>query len=394
MPRSILSKTFFALLLIFCSCVEPYKPELNAADLEPQLVVEGRVTDEEGPFKVRLTNSGSVYTDQGIFNVNPVLNAEVKITDDMGNEYPLLPMEEGWYETPEKNLHGVPGNTYTLHITDDKGIKYESTPAFMPHVSPIDSVYYEEEPKTVIDGKNVSTENWLNILLNTQASGDDPKYFMWQFDETWEFNMPQNVELRYTVGISQYVWLNRDVDVIPEKLHCWVTEKSKSILIKSTAGNQVNGIQRFLLTAIAPDDDRFSIRYSILVKQFALTRELFVFFDKLKKLNETNGGIYDNVPAAVFGNISSHVENKSALGYFFASQVKTKRIFITFAQAPLRTGNSAYSACEYYPPVPYPPWAPYYLLGTADGGTTPVGSSSEYCADCRVRGTKTKPDFW
>ena len=34
-----------------------------------------------------------------------------------GNVYLLYENEAGWYETEEKDLKGIPGNTYTLMVT-------------------------------------------------------------------------------------------------------------------------------------------------------------------------------------------------------------------------------------------------------------------------------------
>jgi hypothetical protein len=103
---------FFAIVLCISiilpmeSCVEPITPSLNEDDAEPVLVVDSKITNEEGPFKVKLTISVPVNV---MYYPEPVLNADVRISDDHGNVYQLIGDQFGKYETAEKNLKGVPG---------------------------------------------------------------------------------------------------------------------------------------------------------------------------------------------------------------------------------------------------------------------------------------------
>ncbi len=386
------------IIALFSSCIEKFTPSLNKSDAQNLLVVEGQITDEPGPFKVRLTRSVPVYTFERTNIIVPVTDADVHIFDDRGNAYRLNPGNNGWYETGNKNLKGVPGNNYTLQITDYDGTIYESTTELMPEVPPVDSVFFEEEQRIRIEGEDVYLEDWLNILLNTQSSDNGIHYYKWEFEETWEFKMPEYIKvvkhyfIEQKIIDSQFIKL---VEIDPEKLHCWVSEASKSILVKSTSDNLSGEVNGFPLTSIGPEDDRLGIRYSILVKQYTLNKELYDFFKKLEKVNETNGGMYDKMPIPLYGNIQSVSGNTKALGYFLASGVKTKRIFIDHLDVHIKTGHSAYSNCGWeYPPL----IGDYYSYGAIaasdpDAGTI-VWSKRKYCTDCRERGTNVKPDFW
>ena len=118
------------------SCVEPIAPELNENDSETRLVVSGKITDEEGPFRVKLSTSVRVDV---MYYPTPVLNAEVSIMDDKGNLFQLYGDNTGWYETEDKNLKGIPGNSYTLSITTGDGMEYESSSVLMETVPDIDT---------------------------------------------------------------------------------------------------------------------------------------------------------------------------------------------------------------------------------------------------------------
>jgi hypothetical protein len=387
----------FVSLTIF-SCIEPFRPEITNNDPGNQLVVEGKVTDETAPFRVRLTRPDNVYNYQNQYNFRPVTDALVNISDIRGNVFPLFYTDNGWYETEDKKLKGIPGNTYSLNITGSDGTQYESSPELMAEVPPIDSVYYEENEQIYYSDKELITEKWLTIYLNTQSSSDETSYFKWEFDETWEFNMPQYIRVvkhkfreDRIVDTAFMTWVN----IPSEQLHCWTSETTRSILVKSTGDQRSGEISKFKITSISPRDDRLSIRYSILVRQYALDKELYNYLKTLESLNQTNGGLYDHQPAPVYGNITCCTENNNALGYFLASSVKTKRIFIKNKGISVGTGHSVYSGCGWeYPPL----FGDYYFYGNIVEGIPDAGvavlSRNHYCTDCRERGTSRKPDFW
>ena len=390
----------FIIMLAFGTCVEPFTPEINY-NPEKQIVVEGLITDQTGPFRIRVTRPDNVYNYQNLYKFDPVTDADVFISDQSENAFHLYYTDNGWYETEDKNLRGIVGDTYILHVNDSEGSQYESTPQQISEVADIDSVYYKEEDRTQITGKDVSIEKWLSVYLNTHASSDVVHYFKWEFVETWEFNMPTQMRvLKHVFPLECDCMVDSIytivVEVDPEKSHCWISESSKSIMVKSTANNLVGEVQGFPIISIGPGDDRLSIRYSILVKQYVLTKEMYDFFALLRDLNENNGSMYDKNPSPVNSNISCCDNGKRALGYFFASGVKTKRIFINNSDVNIITGHNAYSGCGWeYPPLMF--WQNYYYgtissLVKVQGQT--IWTKSEYCSDCRVRGTSAKPDFW
>jgi hypothetical protein len=142
------------------------------------------------------------------------------------------------------------------------------------------------------------------------------------------------------------------------------------------------------------------VRYSILVNQYSIDQEEFSYWDKLQKTVEQVGSLYDLTPASIPSNISC-IEKPSevVLGYFSVSAVKSKRIFI---KDQFRGMPDLYTDCEnaVIGPVEVPPnltlgvnaWViivhlepppPYRIITYFKG-----------CADCTVRGTNIKPDFW
>ncbi|MFO7671414.1 MAG: DUF4249 domain-containing protein [Bacteroidales bacterium] len=381
------------LILLFYGCVDPFEPVLDESDAQDLLVVEGLITNETGAFGIRLTSSAPVYnTDPNIVNeFRPVSGAVVQITDDRENQYLLFENEAGWYETEEKDLNGTPGYSYTLSVTTPDGIQYESSPVLMQEGVEVEQVYFEEFGKTYFDQDAPYTEHWINIMLDARAPGEEVTYFKWEFEETWEFEMPGYIRVDHGTDAFSPPPTIETVEIEAVKKHCWVSGSSQSILVKSTIDSPSNEIRNFVIQSIGPPDDRLNIKYSILLKQYVIARDLYDFFRMVRESNEETGGIYEKTPARIPGNIKCCDGSRQALGYFMASAVHTKRIFIEAAQHSVSKGT-AFAGCGWTTDIPR--YLPVFLYGTYNRGETDVWSTNNYCTDCRIRGTSEQPDFW
>jgi hypothetical protein len=374
-------------ILMLNSCIQSFVPDLNADDTETFLVVEGLITDEKGPFKVHLTKSGPVNQ---LYDQEPVTGADVMIVDNNGNSWQLTDNQNGWYETEDKNLKGIPGTTYTLKISDGEGNNFESVPELMQEVPDIDSVYFEEVKHPRFENGLTYEDNWLNILLDTHNPAGKTMYLLWKFEETWEIHMLNFVHVLH--GDNSYSV--EQVIIDPEKEVCWITQPSKSVLVESSATSMESDIKGFVIQSLGPGEDKLHIRYSIFIKQHSLNKELYDYWKQLKKVNEDAGGMYNTIPAPVYGNIQCVAGSKKVLGYFSASSVKTKRIFINSSDHHITT-VSPYENCIYLTdPNPYLYSIWIYFATITNTHIRLWVYNDDYCTDCRYYGTNVKPDFW
>ena len=226
----------FILLLVIGSCISPITPQLNVTDSKALLVAEGQITDQPGPFIVKLTSTvpvGVVYTPK------PVLNADVLIIDNQGNSFRLYGDSNGSYKTADTTLRGVPGNIYTLKITTADSTEYFSSPVLMQNVPDIDNVYFQAVTKTRFSQGQTYEDNWVNILLDSHDANGITKYWRYDFEETWEVNM---ISDQVTVHHSPIYPENVDKQTIvqiDDKKICWITKPSAAILIANTVKNQI-----------------------------------------------------------------------------------------------------------------------------------------------------------
>jgi len=134
------SLNLFAILLVLLglpSCQKVINIDLNSAS--PQLVIEGNVSDQPGPYIVKLTKTVN-FSESNVFP--PVTGATVIISDNTGNTETLIESTPGTYTT--STLQGTPGRTYNLTITT--GGKTYTASSTMAYPVNIDTLLYKKSP--------------------------------------------------------------------------------------------------------------------------------------------------------------------------------------------------------------------------------------------------------
>lgn len=109
--------------------------DLNLGANNPTLVIEGNITNQPGPYFVKLTKTVS-FTDASVYPV--VSNATVIITDNAGQKDTLVYTTNGIYKT--NTLQGVSGRTYSLTVIAEG--KTYTTQSTMPQNVVLDSLKY------------------------------------------------------------------------------------------------------------------------------------------------------------------------------------------------------------------------------------------------------------
>jgi len=367
----------FQLILLFVlfiagSCIVKFVPEIT--DDQDLVVIEGLITDQLGQNTIKLSTSMPLG---GKSESKPLKNCIVKVSDDLGNINIFSEIADGTY-TADLAFHGEIGRSYTLYIstgTSHHNRDYQSEPVIMKPVPPIDNVYYEKVVLDHLEDGYPSAEG-CNIYLNTHDPENNCRFYRWEYTETWEFSLPYYVP----------------------NAHCWITEYSDNINIKNTTSFSEDRITRQPVISITNETDRLIEKYSILINQYSLTEDEYLYWEKLQNIVEHVGGLYDLTPASIPGNIFS-VENPDikALGYFSVSSVKSARIFI---DDQFRGLVNLYEDCEHAVVganvIPSNLGATVWII--IDHQFPPpayrVLTFSKGCADCTTRGITTMPDFW
>jgi hypothetical protein len=246
----------------------------------------------------------------------------------------------------------------------------------MKPVPPIDSLYAEIiNNNTYQLGKIVEG---YQVYLDTHDPANECKFYRWDFMETWEFTLP------FLFGPN----INKT---------CWKSASSNKIYIQNTSSLTEDRVNRFPLNFITTETDRLQIKYSLLLRQFSLNEDEFLYWDKLKRITEEVGGLYDVVPMSIESNIfCTDSPAEKVLGYFSVSSIVSKRIFI---KNTLRGFPDFYKYCPYDTvlvgdPIPFLN-INYFIL--EEIGPFPfryVLTTTKGCVDCTVSGSNQMPDYW
>ncbi|UII31743.1 DUF4249 domain-containing protein [Fulvivirga ulvae] len=355
---------YFLILLCCISCID--KIDLDTST-ERLLVVDGMITDQNGPYLVRIYYSASDSTlAQGVDN------ATVTISDDQGNSEKLIYSGNGYYRTANNGIQGVIGRSYQLSFSLEDGQKYESDfERIEPNVG-IDTITFDYLVKQVTNNNNVELDEQGFDVNITSNKLEENKQYRWRWTGT--YYVKTNPELRTEktpdgslvpapLPCSGYV---NDggflVQVAPcECCECWLTEYSQKSLVSE--GRFISGsFQDVFITHIKIDKLRFIEKYHIEIEQLSLTRDAYSFWKLIATQQQGTGSIFAPPPATIRGNIHAlGREDELILGYFGASSIKKKSIFI------YRTD------IEGFPPIP-----------------------EVIIKDCRTfpNATNVRPDFW
>jgi hypothetical protein len=264
--------------IIFWSCDEPVYLDVNQA--EPQLIIEGQVTNVAGHQYVKITRSAGFY-DSG--KTPRVIDATVRILDDLGNEFSLIhnpgnQADSAGYYLPQTPFTGEIGRTYKLEATVD-GQLYEATDKLF-YVTPIDSLAYrldeEEQEDPEVYGK------FYEVMIYAKEPQETKDYYLFKFFRNDSLKTDFDTDIYFTDD--------------------------------ETLGENIDGVSSPIY--FAPGDRARCEIYSI-------SRDAFVFYSDLQSLLNNDGGLFSQPPSNSRSNISN-----GALGFFQASALHASEIEI------------------------------------------------------------------
>jgi len=364
----------FLTVVFLSNCKQVFEPPVIKENLGA-LIVDGFINNSADTTFIRLSRTKRI----GDFGNNPgEKGASLALEDESGN------VLYNFLELNDSAVYAVPGMTldfnskYRLRIFTANGHEYLSDAIPVLKTPPIDSIGWIRDDKGV------------TIHVNTHDPANNTHYYRWEYSETWQYHTSYISALIYDNGlrdrlVSEYVY------------ECWKTQPSKQLLFASTDRLSEDVVYHNTLRQIEQDAIELSIRYFILIKQYALTKEYYQYLEDLKKATEQTGSIFDVQPSALKGNIHA-VNNKEevVIGYLAASTVETQKMFIKNEEVlPWRfrelcaivdvTGDRVES---------YFGKGAYVALYFDNVRSVFIGTEA-ICADCRKKGgILNKPDFW
>jgi hypothetical protein len=369
-------------ILLIC-CKEKYNAPVKAP-VTGYLVIEGYVS-ANGPAEIHISRSIPLSDTARL--INETL-AKVQVQGRDNSIYNLGETPGAVYTNTALNLNR--SQQYRLYIKTKDGKEYTSDYVNVKVAPPIDSVGWLRQDRGV------------QIYVNTHDPNNNTWYYRWTTEETWEFHSIYYTSLDYLrdpitreIKGVKYRFPNRTPDL--SFYTCWRDENSSSLLLGSSAKLSIDSIHKDLIF-IAPDSWKLSILYSVLVKQYALSKDEYDYLNKMKMNSEETGNIFGRQPSELKGNIHS-VSNAAepVIGYFGIANRQEKRIWIHKSEVPdwlyLLTCDSytvPVDSAKYY--TMYMPVMPVDY--DRNGNIATYLGVGPVCVDCTLRGYNKKPSFW
>ncbi len=370
---------FLFFLVLATSCIDEYWPDLDK--YESLLVVDGILTDKPGPCTIHLSTTSKVNSPMN----HPFTGCSITLQDDAGNAEQLTETEPGTYVTSAQGIQGVIGRQYRIRIVTPGGKTYSCPFQQLQTPVGIDSVYTEIKYHETADLDHDLAG--LQFYVDTYHPEKDSNYFLWQMEETYEFNSD------FYLNYLWYGYFEPFHD--PDTFYtCWRTQNVNEFFTASTLNLTEPVLKKFPLHYVDTETRRLQVKYSLLVHQFTIDASAYSFYDQVRELMVTEGSLYTKQPYQVTGNVTNQDDPREpVLGYFLVVGMDEKRIFI---QRPKEL-PFYYPVCELIVNMDAlrnlssSLWPIYIYVDQYNQ----LGFASDPCFDCTLNGgVLEKPEFW
>lgn len=259
--------------------------DLDLAQSEPKVVIEGVFTDAEGPHRIKISKTINYY-DTG--KTPPVTDAVVQLLDSAENLLStfVYKAEDSVYMSPE-SLKGEVGKIYIVKI-EAEGDIYQSSGTILRNAT-LDSLYYLSEEQLEQTGQPVFGEGYF-LFANGNLNRSGVQYFKLQ------------LEVNDTLKNSR-------------------SDLANSILSSEFFGNEFRGL---------PIPGSFEKDDTVSLKLFSLNEPVYDYYIEFINLLFNDGGVFSPPPVNATSNVSNlTTPEKFPLGYIQFSSVLQQQIIIT-----------------------------------------------------------------
>ena len=383
-------KRYFILLagctyFFLSGCITEYEPK-GLDEVSNILVVEGTITENES--KIILSRSQNL-TDETYESTKFVNDAIVTIERDDGVQIeadpPAFRRNNGEYIFQMGEL--LFDRKYRLKIEivayDCAEIDGPCPPTILEYgtdymcplrTPEIDSVFWSKK----------GMGDLVNIHVATHSTDSEVLFYRWQFREDWEIISDNESSSDYTYPY-----------------YCWNGGNSRNLLIGS-AEKTVFGQLTNIIEEIVPYNRKLEVLYRIKVKQNAISKQAYEYFDNIKKNSQQTASIFAPVQSELTGNIKCITDPTiPVIGYVDISSTTHNELYISIYDRAYEyasrtwdcttlTQDSLLSANGGIIPIAYVPFEVVYDIN----GRSILYYIQDLCVNCTNFGTTTKPDDW
>ena len=391
------------------SCTDPFDLEGEIESVDSILVVEAMITNELSQHEVLLSRTFALNTEDDeppLFEDqttrSPETNANVRVVDDLQNEFVFQETAEGTYVSTTP-FSAAQARTYQLLITTSDGEAYTSA------IEEVPAVTSQIENITATLGVNDDGEEGVRITVSSFDPVGNSRFYRYEYEETFRLTAPfwspleavilsenpPDVVTRFKTGIQDQI--------------CYPTNLSQEIFLSNSTNLNEDRVTDFEVRFVERSDNVIADRYSILVRQFTQSPEAHDFYITLQQFSNSETIFSQTQPGFITGNITSaDGESSNVLGFFEVASITEERIFFN---------RDEFFPTGQLPDFPFGPCEPELVFLNGPGGRSPLIEMLQTgfvfftfpqefspsgnliivpgpCGDCTFFGTNIVPDFW
>jgi len=346
-------KKYGIIALVFLTvlgCREPFDFDYQEVEA-PKVVIEGFISDRGTRHAVKVSTSTTI-NDRGLLETQFIEDAQVRIEDDQGGFTLLSHLEAGIYLTAPQ-YRALEGRSYTLLVTLANGEEYRSPAKSLPPPSPATAqLSVEGTTRPILVNNRLQEEEGGQISVTIDKNNERHfyqwligHYFIYEADLT-----PEDSPIRY----------------------CYVREfdEARVDLLQDNPAEGDNASYTYDLDFV-PITSRTEFDFAVEGRLLTMNEEDYNFWEKIKRLSENSGGLFDAAPFSIEGNITNESTGEEVLGYFGVYRESIDRVF--FNQRELGFGFTNFPPCQLPPGAPpnHPCLDCRTFLAQANFGVTP-----------------------
>ncbi|MDO6744512.1 DUF4249 domain-containing protein [Tenacibaculum soleae] len=378
---------FITVIVMITSCVEPF--EIKDIAHESKLVVNAIITNELKNQIIKLSRTTKIDST----GISPEKNARISIIDDSQNVYQFKELNDGEYQSINQ-FNAIPDKSYTLKIETQNGENYSSTPEKLTETVSLENI----EIKT---SQNETEDKEVKISINNSYTNDTNKYYRFEYHETYKIT-PFSWNPQKAIVVSRDFPFQFDLIPNPDPKYCYVNKQPTNIIIAESPQ-----LTNYVIKSKSILDRAWSLRYSILIKEYVLNEKSYNYYKLVKKFSNPTEIFSQIQVGTIPNNISSNTNpDNKAIGLFQVSAVSSKRIFIN--REDLTDEKYIYPGeeyCDIITPEKIDPFSGSPLISAIDSNnylfsgitanpSSPYKLISKPCGDCTYLGETSKPSFW
>lgn len=279
-------------LLLLSACIEVF--EVDVPRKKSILLVEGMMLDDPRHqyVKLFLTNDSAAR--------EPVSFATVRLKDGSGKSVYLTNTLPGEYRMITDSLPITTGQEYQLEIMVGDSIFAVSDWQTVPVKTEVQGARLRPGYRSYFSEAGVQVQqSGVELLVSTAPLPAGENHIRWDYEVTYGYIAPQASPLCALCG------------------YCYITENPKGVnQVTEAAGGGGRTVQDRPVDFI-PVTEKFNIRYTVLVKQYSISKDAFDYYAMIERLNNTRGNIFDPPPAVITGNIINKLDPEATVYGFF-----------------------------------------------------------------------------